>query len=382
MPKMKAIPFAIVALILTLGTLPAAAQKIDGRTGFTYQAWTSDADESASQWHLPIHLDLRANRFSMHLTAGYAYTSGDLSGDTSRSIEGFLDTQVGGAFLLPGWIGWDWMAGVDLNLPTGRTGLDERDLRMMLDPDLVNIISPGQGFNINPYLGAARSWQRWLVGIGAGYAFQGKYDYSNLTRDYDPGDLFNVAARVTYSFSDFWQLSFQGQYATTSKDKINGIDMMKKGDTWLMRAALARTAARWDITLSTQTILRGKARFVEAGGNGLSTEARNSQGQEWTIDLLGGYRPYPGTGINAGFQFLYLRPNDYETTSPLYMGRRQKYTLAVGLIQQLTDSLELDFGLKGFLMDDDPNWLHLNESREYHGWSVSAAIVHRFYGPR
>ncbi|MBR9980380.1 MAG: transporter, partial [Desulfatitalea sp.] len=331
-----------------------------------------------SQWHVPIYLDGRAGRFSGHLTTGYASTRGDLDGDSSRSLSGLLDTQIGGAYLLPGWIGWDWMVGVDMNLPTGRTGRDEREIRIMIDPDLVDIVSPGQGFNVNPYIGAARQWRQWVLGLGMGYAFQGSYDYSDQTRDYDPGDILSLAGQLTYLFTDAWRLNVQGQYAAVGTDQVNGNDLMQRGDSWLLKAAVLRATEQWDMALSVQTILRGKARISDAGGGGISTEARNSQGQEWIVDLLGGYRISPRTGINGGFQFLYLRSNDYDASSPLFMGRRQKYTLSLGMTQQLTDALELGVGLKGFIMDDDPNWLHPNQDREYKGWSATAAITHRF----
>jgi hypothetical protein len=365
------------AAILLAAPWPSTAMEISGRTGFSYQSWTSDADEEGSQMHLPIHMELRAGRFSGHLTGGYAYTSGDLEGDAERSISGMLDTQAGGLFFLPGWLGLDWMAGIDFNLPTGRTGRDVREIRVMIDPDLVDIVSPGQGFNVNPHLGIAKNLHPWMLGLGVGYAVQGKYDYSDQTRDYDPGDILTLAAHVGYTLSDPWRLVFQAQYATFSADRVGGAKLLEKGDSWLLNAALLRSGGQWDMALSVLTILRDKARITGAGG-GLATEARNSQGAEWVFDLSGSYHLSPRTSAGARFQYLYMEPNDYETTSPLFMGRRDKFTLALELTQQLTRDLALEAGLKGFIMDDDPSWLHPGQGREYKGWQAVVAITHHF----
>jgi hypothetical protein len=374
---MKSTTFAWLAAGVFFFHITAFAAEISVRTGFSHQSWSSDKDESGSQLYIPIQLQSEGERLSLNLTAGYAATSGELSGASDRSISGMLDTQAGAAYLLPAWGGLDWLVGLDLNLPTGQTGQDERDVRVMIDPDLVDIVSPGQGFNINPTLSAARQWDRWRVGLGLGYAFQGQYDYSDQTREYDPGDIFSAAAQAEYDFARAWNFGLQAQYLTMGMDQAEGEDLQQKGDTWMVGTALKRSEKTWDLGLSLQGIFRGKAKIKDSSG-ALATEARNSQGDEYVATLNGRYQWRPQTGFTAELTYLYLTENDYGGSSVYYMGERRKISLALGWRQQLGDTLDLHCTAGGFTMDDEPNWMHPDEERRFRGWSFGAYLAKRF----
>ncbi len=374
---MKKSLFAWITAGLLLCPMTAVAADISLQTGFSYQSWSSDEDETGHQLYIPIQIQSDYKRLAWEVKTGYAATNGDLANDSEQSISGLLDTQAGAAYLLPAWGGMDWLVGLDLNLPTGRTGRDERKVRVMIDPDLVPIVSPGQGFNVNPTLSAARQWDRWTMGVGVGYAFQGEYDYSEQTRKYDPGDIFSIAAQADYAFAQEWALSLQAQYLTTGTDRVQGEDLLQKGDTWLLGTALKRIEDRWNLELAVQGLFRGKAKVLDTGGS-LATESRDSQGDEWIVDLRGGYQWRPRTGFNAGLQYLYLTENGYESTSAYYMGSRRKISLSLGWLQQLSDTFDLQCALGGFVMDDEPSWLHPDGDRLYKGWSVTAAVTRNF----
>jgi hypothetical protein len=374
---MKKLFLAWLAAALLPGPMTVAAADISIQSGFSYQGWSSDAHETGSQLYIPIRMAGDYQHLSWDLKTGYAYTGGDLAGDSERSVSGALDTQVGSGFLLPSWIGLDWLAGLDLNLPTGRTGLDERQVRIMIDPDLLSIVSPGQGFNINPTLSATRRWDQCNIGLGLGYAFQGEYDYSAQTRNYDPGDIFSMAARGDCPLGDIWHLSLQAQYLTSGTDRVEGRDLLQKGDTWLFGTALKRSDDTWDLELAVQGLFRGKAKIKDAGGH-LNTEPRDSQGDEWIIDLNGAYRWRPKTRFTGGLTYLYLAENGYERVSAFFMGSRRKLSLSLGWIQDLSDSLDLQCLVAGFSMDDGVNWLHPDGSRDYKGWSLSATVTKHF----
>jgi hypothetical protein len=374
---MKKTLFVWLAAGLLFYTAGAFAADISAQTGISYQNWSSDENESGSQLYVPVRMQGDHQRWSWEVTTGYASTSGDLDSDSEQSVSGLLDTQAGVTYLLTGWGGIECLAGLDLNLPTGQTGLDEREVRIMIDPDLVSIVSPGQGFNVNPTLSAARQWEQWTFGLGLGYAFQGTYDYSKQTREYDPGDIFNAAAQVDYAFADVWKLSLNTQYLTMGMDRAEDEDILQKGDTWLIGTALQRADDVWDMGLSVQWIFRGKAKVKDPNGT-LVTESRDSQGDEWLVDLSGQYHWRPRTSFTAGLQYLYLAENGYERSSAYYMGDRRKYSFSLGWLQQFSETLDLQCTLGGFTMDDDPNWLHPGDDRSYQGWSVTAGITNRF----
>jgi hypothetical protein len=366
----------LVCLGLILISAPGATAEISGHGGLTFESWSSDEDESGSQWYAPVQAIGEYGHYTWFVTGGYAHTSGKINGDW-RSIDGILDTQAGAAYILRNRGGADWMLGIDFNLPTGRTGQDERDLRIMVDPDLVSITSPGRGFNVNPYLSVARRYGSWTFGLGAGYAFQGEYDYSERVEAYDPGDIATVSGQVEYAVSEAWTFSLQSQYAAFGKDEVDGNELMQKGDVWLFGAGLRRTTRNWETRLGVQALFRGKAQILKSDGN-LDTESRNSQGDEWIADIETRHHWRPTTTLLYGLQYRYLSDNEYEQASPFYAGKRQKVALSIGLIQRLAANVDLECTLKGFSMSDDPNWLHPGETRTYTGWALSAAVGKHF----
>jgi hypothetical protein len=374
---MKTIFLVWLATVLLLCPITATAAEYSAQTGLTYQSWTSDEDEKGSQLFLPIQMDSTRNDFYWYAKTGYASTNGDLDSDSEQSISGALDSQVGLTYSLPRWAGFDWLVGLDLNLPSGQTGQDERKVRIMIDPDLVSIISPGQGLNINPTLSMGRQWGPWMAGLGLGYALQGEYDFSDQTRNYDPGDILNVAGQMNYAFSDTWTLNLIAQYVTIGTDRVDGTDLLQKGDTWLLGATVNRSGATWDLALSVQNLIRSKARVKDPSGS-LATESKDSQGNEWLVDLNGRYKLRPRTAVTAGLQYLHLAENGYARSSAFYMGSRQKVSLSMGVQQQLSGTLDLQFGLGGFLMDDNANWLHPNDDRRYQGWSLTTLLSKHF----
>jgi hypothetical protein len=375
---MKFFACLILALVVLCPVVPCSALDFEAQTGFSYQGWTADQGESGYQLYLPVDLRSAIRQLSWEIVAGYAYTEGKLEGNGDRSIGGALDTQVKLAYALPRTVGLDWLVGLDVNLPSGQTDLDPNDLKIMLDPDLVNIVSPGQGFNYNPYINLARRWNAWTFGLGAGYAFQGKYDYSTDHQDYDPGDIFNLAAETIYDWGNGLNTRLFGQYATFGTDTQGGQDLLKRGDLFLGGLGAQIQRDLYSVALTLQAIIPNKSEFRQNAASTISTEPRNSQGDEWSADLSGQYHLSSATAATAAASFMYIAANDYDKSSAFYAGERIKTALALGLSHELGKKLRLQGGLVGFVMNDGPNWLHANQDRTYYGWTISVGVSTRF----
>jgi hypothetical protein len=375
---MKAMRYWILTVVLLCVAVTCSAADFEAQTGLNYQAWSSDSDESGDQFYLPVYLRGTMRQLSWQILAGYAYSSGDLDDNGDRSISGLLDTQLNLAYDLPQIAGFDWLVGVDFNLPTGKTDEDPQDLEIMRDPDLSPIVSPGQGFNINPFVNLARRWDSWTFGIGAGYAFQGEYDYSTANRDYDPGDILNVAAETVYDWGSGWQTRLFGQYATFGTDTEGGQDLLERGDILLVGAGAQFQRQVYALGLTVQAILRDKSEYRKASAVGIGTESRNSYGDEWLAEISGQYHLSAKTIGSAALSGLFVEENEFEKSSVFYAGERTKAALTVGFLHELSDKMNLQTQVQGFIMDDDPNWLHPNEDRTYRGWAVSLDLTRRF----
>jgi hypothetical protein len=374
---MRAFIYSMLTVALLCTAIPCSAADIEAQTGFRYRSWSSDADEDGSQFYLPIYLRGALDRLSWGVTAGYAYTTGDLGGG-EESIGGILDTQLNLEYRLPQTAGFDWLIGLDVNAPTGRTGRNRAEVDIMLDSELVWIVSPGQGFNLNPFINAARSWNAWTFGIGAGYAFQGKYDFSSAERDYDPGDILNMAAEVRHDWESGWQARLFGQYATFGKDELGGEDLQQRGDVVLIGAGVRFKREAYLLSMALQSITRDKSKYRQSAGTGIATEPRDSYGDEWMVDLGGQYKLSDSTTAGAALSFLHIEDNGYRQDPLFYIGKRTKTALALSMRHKLNESLNLQGGIEGFIMEDDPNWRHPTEDRTYHGWSISLSATTHF----
>lgn len=356
------------------------ASEVDSSIGFNYDGWQSDENENGYQILLPVTIGTSfKNKANIQLLTGYAHTYADIDGtDGSGKVEGFLDTKLNLSYEHSQLLSLDWLFGLDFNLPTGKTGINEQDQSGLWDSDLVSVTRMGEGFNINPSISAAKNWNRWTAGLAIGYAFRGEYDYSDRIHDYDPGDIFNLAGELGYEFSPQWHSRFFAEYANFGKDKIDGDNFAREGDFWLFGMRLYHIQNRWEAFATLQSIFRGKSRFRQGTTGNIGTEQRNSHGDEWIAKLLYRYHLNRQTSMTTQFQYLFIDQNDYDNSSSYYIGTRQKGTLTLGLQHEWTQSLIASFQIKGFLMKDEENWRHPDEDRNYTGYSLNISLNKRF----
>ena len=70
--------------------------------------------------------------------------------------------------------------------------------------------------------------------------------------------------------------------------------------------------------------------------------------------------------------------NGYESSSPYFIGNRDKVCLLAGLMRQLSRDFEVGFKVKGLLMDDDKGLYHPDEDRSFKGFSATASLTKKF----
>lgn len=155
-----------VASILYAGS--GLAADISIQTGPEYDWWKSDEHERGYQFRMPIRIDAQQQSFSAFLVTAYANSHFNGSGGEDPSLSDITDTKVGCSYIGPDTLPFDILFGLDMNLPTGETDLDDDDLGIMMDADLISITSFGEGFNVNPSIVIARQWDKWAAGWGQG----------------------------------------------------------------------------------------------------------------------------------------------------------------------------------------------------------------------
>jgi hypothetical protein len=360
-----------VASILYAGV--GLAADISMQTGPEYDWWKSDEHERGYQFRMPIRIDAQQQSFSAFLVTSYAYSHFHESNGDDPSLSDITDTKVGCSYIGPDSLPFDILFGLDMNLPTGETDLDDDDLAIMMDADLISITSFGEGINVNPSIVIARQWDKWAAGLGAGYTWRGEYDFSSDIRNYDPGDIINTTGEVRYSFSPAWQARMFGEYAYYSREEADDSYSYKEGDLIILGLGLNYFRQSWDIGATVRGVFRGDEQLHVT-----ATQDRDTYGDEWIADLSGRIMLSDKTTLISQLEYLRMDENGYASSSPYYIGNRDKVCLLAGLIRQLSQDFEAGFKVKGLLMDDDKGMYHMDEDRSFKGFSATASLTRKF----
>lgn len=374
--KRLIIAISIVSIFFSGGI--SYAVDIQIQTGTNFDWWESDEDDRGYQIYVPVKIETEYKDFSFLMLTAFTHTNSNLTGIEDHSLSCVVDTKVNFSYEILDKFPADIILGLDFNIPTGRTDLDNDDLMLFMDPDLVSITSLGEGYNLNPTLTLAKEWENWAAGVGLGYLWRGEYDFSKETKDYNPGDLFNFTGEVGYTFSPDWQARLFGEYAYFDKDEVHNADFYQEGEFLLIGLGFNHYGTKWDASFKVKGIFRGKSKFQEgASAQDLRTEDRNSYGDEWSTHLSCNYYLNKKTTLKSLIQFLRVNENDYSSDSALFIGKRQMASLAFGIVRIFSPRLEGELNLAGRILDDDKNWYH-DDDRTYKGFSIGVKLKSNF----
>ncbi|MDY6953256.1 MAG: hypothetical protein SWE60_17240 [Thermodesulfobacteriota bacterium] len=368
----------MMTMALGVGTSLGADLGVEAQSGGHLDWYDGDSNDEGMQFFIPIEIEGTYGPYSARLVTAYAYTDVEGLGGEDSSLSDIVDTKVNFTYDIPsGKLPLDILLGLDFNLPTGYTDFDEGDPILSLDPDLVSMTILGEGFNVNPLVTLAKEWDQWAAGIGLGYVFRGEYDFSSDIQDYDPGDIFNMAGELAYECSSEWRLRLFGDYALYGTDQVDGEDFYETGDYFGIGVGVHHGRNTWDAGLTLQAIFRDDSKFYEGADPQVGRDKANC-GDEWIASLSGRYFWNDTTTLKSVLEYLWIDENDYASDSPFYNGERKKISLGFGTAKIFGEDFEGGFNIKAFYMDDDRNWRHPEEDRDYKGFSVDLTLTRRF----
>ncbi|MFH0730447.1 MAG: hypothetical protein V2B19_29400 [Pseudomonadota bacterium] len=373
---MKKIVWVIAVFLFLVSGGVSYAVNVNIQTGLNFNWWDSDDDHRGSQTYIPISIFAEQSNFSAKILTSFAHTYSDPSVGTSDSLSCIIDTKANLSYEIVDKFFADLVFGLDFNLPTGKTKLDKKEQGLVLDPDLVAISRFGEGFNINPTITLAKVWNNLAAGIGVGYLWRGEYDYSETVVNYNPGDILSLTGEVSYFFSPKWQGRLFSEIAQYGNDEVGSRDYYEEGEFFLVGIGSNYYQTNWDVMLTFQGIFRGKSRFQEEG-RGLTSEDRDSYGDEWSADLAWKYHLSKETTLRSQLYYMYVMENDYASDSPFYIGDKRKISLAFAIARQFTPLLKGEFGLNGYILDEERNWWHTGD-RTYNGFVASVIVTKMF----
>jgi hypothetical protein len=250
-------------------------------------------------------------------------------------------------------------------------------MALLTIPDLMPITNFDSGLNINPYFSVSKEWDKWVAGIGAGYLWQGKYNFSQTVTSYKPGNLVTITGNAGYEVNDDWQTNLFLEYVIYSKDKVEGSNYYNEGNLLVAGLGAAYTQSAWEFDTDLTAMFRAKSQFLSAT-EGLIPEARNSHGTEWDLNFKYKYFFDNRTNLVSGLYLTYISPNSYTSDSPYYVGKRNKIAIESGIEKRFSEKFKGSAGIGLFYIKDDKNWEHPSESLSYKGINLTAGISYLF----
>lgn len=402
----------IIFMTIFLGLSQAAEINFSTPIGIHYDWWRDNTHERGLQFYVPTSAEVRYQDFSLKILTGEAYTTYDPRRSSNPSLAHLLDTKINLSYEILNKLPMDILIGLDFNLPTGKSDLSQRERKLIMDPDLVSITNFGTGFDINPTFNIAKELGDFTFGLGAGYAWRGKYDYRNkvfewvhdmgpmagyqafYTKDYDPGELMSVNAEIRYDFLANWYVKIFGIYTWYGKDEVDDITFYQEGGLFSFGLGLNYNHQKWEAGFTARSIFRDKSKFKRESPGGylsplqlyeqwkhlpISTETRNSHGDEWIGDLSLRFFLDDRTILKTNLQLLVITRNDYPSSSSRFIGHKEKGSLGFGLIRGLLPFLDGEIYTKGFLMDTEKvNYPEFKKARSYRGFSAGVTLTGKF----
>jgi hypothetical protein len=375
--KLKIIIVTLILAGLVSVALPLYAAETNFNTGLMFNTWKDDDSNKGFQSAIPVELSTDFKGVNLDLLNAFVYTWVNQKDTPNANLGNFLDTKINASYQLQDVIPIDILFGLGLNLPTGTTDLSQRQLILVADPDLMPFTTFGEGFNVNPYLTLSKQWEKLVVGIGAGYTYRGKYDYSVSTQDFKPGDLITASAEASYDFTDSLHAGLFGEYANYGTDTVDGDDYYKEGDLFVIGLGAGYSQSSWKLDINLAGLKRNKSEFL-TNTQILEPEAKNSHGIEYDAGIAYKYFLNELTAFGANIDLAYLGKNDYPSDSPYYIGNRTKVAIGGGIDRKFRDNLKGNASLSLFTIKEEQDWEHPDGSRTYYGGTLTASISYTF----
>jgi opacity protein-like surface antigen len=170
---------------------------------------------------------------------------------TTTGLNGYVqtatDTVASATFTYLGMQGLQPFVAVEMNLPTGLAELPANAVAAQMDPDLVDIATFGEGFNIGPTVGFNLPISNsLLLTLSAGYTHRGTFERQfpltpptpppanmGTPAKIDPGDVLTGTVSLGYQVGQLTTKLTGTVSQQTSTTDVNDVPFLRAGMTYL-----------------------------------------------------------------------------------------------------------------------------------------------------
>ena len=166
------------------------------------------------------------DRFSLSFWGAQAETNGEIA-----DISGLADVQITSYVMVPEM---NSVFSLAVNLPSGRTEFttDQLESSLILGDAAYRLQVPnfGQGLNVAPgFIIAQDVNERFALGAGATFKYNGAYNPVNFLDEFDPGDEITVTGGAEYRLSENASLKGDIIFTAFQSDKLGDDEIFDAG---------------------------------------------------------------------------------------------------------------------------------------------------------
>jgi hypothetical protein len=289
------------------------------------------------------------------------------------------DTVASGTITYLGWNGIQPFVAVQTNLPTGRSALFGTAANARMDPDLVEISTFGEGFNIGPTGGFAFPISKSLVlTTSAGYTWRGPFlrevlltepDTRLITQvptDINPGNNLTLTGAATFKGNEL-SGRLIGSISKETATEQNGTQILRAGNRYVVSGTLAYAwpetpgekplgAKTWGVTTLTASAAHaGRNDILIAGASALTQELVNSNSN---VVRVGVQHLFPvGQFAAAGptGSVLYRDRNGYDSATLQFVPKKVRWSAGLLARYAPSDTVTFNASVEAVRTHEDEN---------------------------
>jgi hypothetical protein len=285
--------------------------------------------------------------------AGWVYSRQTTFGATGE-VATTTDTVGSATFTYLGIDGVQPFVSLALNVPTGRSMLLGSEANARMDPDLVEIASFGEGWNVGPTVGAnVPIGSSYLATVAVGYTWRGAFNRerslialptdAQATTSLDPGEAVTFTGSLAYKEGP-WSGALTAAVTEETITRENGVAVVRGGRRYLVNAALGYVwPETWGMSALTASVARGNRSDVRiAGLANLTTEPFEGS----TLYRIGVQHLWQvgQAWVGPTVSYLHRDRNAYDPGTLQFVPAKDRY--AAGVVAQYAATNKVSFNLR------------------------------------
>ncbi|WP_158813768.1 hypothetical protein [Methylocapsa sp. S129] len=322
-----------------------------------YPTDAASARGGGSEFYDPFALQLvgrPSNDFKIELIGrgGWVQARQSTAG-LSGSVSTMTDTTLSGTVTYLGMNGIQPFVSLSGNLPTGRSSLPGSAANARMDPDLVEVSSFGEGFNIGPTVGFNLPLTAALIAtFSTGYTWRGQFEQEGgLAEDglpvvqsptaIKPGDDLSWTASLAYASGPL-STSLTGSITRETTTFQDGAPIYQAGLRYLLAGSASYVwPGSWGATTLTASGAHAdndKVKFLQFAPLLLEPADTNSNVYRTGIQHL---FPVGKLSIGPAASYLFRDHNGYDAATLQFVPAKQRYS--AGLVAQFSANDRVTF---------------------------------------